>query len=63
MKPFNEFEEVNEAKNKIRIINTKIIDDITKILKSYVIDEVGSNEPYIPEDSIEELATEIAKLK
>jgi len=63
MKNLNEFEEVNEAKNKIRIINTKIIDDITKILKSYVIDEVGSNEPYIPEDSIEELATEIAKLK
>jgi len=63
MKNLNEFEKVNEAKNKIRIINTKIIDDITKILKSYVIDEVGSNEPYIPEDSIEELATEIAKLK
>lgn len=62
MKNLNEFEEITESK-KIRIISTKTIDDITKILKSYVIDKLGADEPYIPEDSIEELATKIAKLK
>jgi hypothetical protein len=42
--------------------NNPIVNQIIDILQGYVIDEVGETRPYISEDSIEQIATEIGKI-